>query len=73
MAVDTRAKRSSAISISSPWRSMLPAPDSAIGQGDRQAVPYMYSGILAGAVVASTSGTRHMRQSKSTHRKRRRC
>lgn len=47
MAIDTRVKRSSAINVGSPWRSMLPEPDGAIGQGDRQATAYLYSGILA--------------------------
>lgn len=48
MAIDTRAKRGSAICVSMPWRPFLPLPDGVIDQGDRQAVPFMYSGILAG-------------------------
>lgn len=51
MAIDTAAKRSSAINIASPWRSQIPFPDGAIGQGDRQAVAFFYSGILAAATV----------------------
>lgn len=51
MAVDTANKRSSAINVSSPWRSRLPFPDGTIDQGDRQHVAYMYSGIAAGVLV----------------------
>ena len=47
MAIDTAAKRSSAINVGSPWRSRLPFPDGTIDQGDRQAVAFVYSGILA--------------------------
>lgn len=47
MAIDTAAKRGSAICVSMPWRPFLPLPDGVIDQGDRQAVPFMYSGILA--------------------------
>ena len=50
MAVDTAAKRSSAINPRLPWRT-LPFPDAAVGAGDRQAIVWLYSGILAGAVV----------------------
>lgn len=48
MPIDTAVKRGSAIDVSMPWRPFLPLPDGAINQGDRQAVPFMYSGILAG-------------------------
>lgn len=53
MAIDTRQKRDSAIAVTSPWRSRLPAPDT-ITQADRQHVAYVYSGILAEAFVDTT-------------------
>jgi hypothetical protein len=53
MAIDTAAKRASAINPGSPWRAHVPFPDGAIGQGDRQATAFWYSGILAGAAVAA--------------------
>jgi hypothetical protein len=56
MAIDTAAKRASAINPGSPWRAHVPFPDGAIGQGDRQAVAFWYSGILAGAAAAQPSG-----------------
>lgn len=52
MALDSASKRSSAVNVGSPWRARLPFPDGTIDQGDRQAVAFMYSGILAGAAVA---------------------
>lgn len=61
MAIDTALKRLSAINVGSPWRSLLPLPDGTVGQPDRQVVPFMYSGIAAGAavtpvIVVSTPG-----------------
>lgn len=56
MAIDTAAKRGSAINPGSPWRSHLPFPDGTIGQGDRQAVAFWYTGILAEG-AASENGT----------------
>lgn len=47
MAVDTAAKRSSAINVGSPWRGLLPPPDGTVGQPDRQHVAFMYAGIEA--------------------------
>lgn len=55
MAVDTRNKRSSAINIASPWRSMLPLPDGTIDQADRQHAALHYSGILAGLVFPAVA------------------
>ena len=54
MAIDTAAKRGSAINPGCPWRSHLPIPDGTIGQGDRQAVAFWYSGILAGTATTTT-------------------
>ena len=56
MAVDTRNKRSSAINVASPWRGMLPAPDGAIDQADRQHVGFNYAGILATSGAAARTG-----------------
>lgn len=54
MALDTRAKRMSAILVGKPFRGgMVHAPDSGFSQGDRQASAFMYSGILAIAAVVN--------------------
>lgn len=55
MAVDTALKRASVINVSSPWRGILPLPDGVMGQGDRQVVALMYSGISA-AVAEEAEG-----------------
>ena len=60
MAADTAAKRYSAMMLASPWRGLTVVPDVAIPQGERQAVLYMYSGILAGGAAAATSTTRRL-------------
>ena len=52
MAADTAAKRYSAMNITSPWRGLRVVPDATIPQGERQAVMFMYSGILAAAPAA---------------------
>lgn len=49
MAIDTLAKRASALNISTM---QLPIPDGTISQGDRQSLLRMYSGILAGVAAA---------------------
>ena len=46
MAVDTAAKRASAINIRLPWRT-APFPDGTVGSDDRQHLAWMYGGILA--------------------------
>ena len=48
MAADTAIKRYSAMHISLPWRGLNVVPNAAIPQGERQAVMFMYSGVLAG-------------------------
>lgn len=50
MPITTRNKRSSAINVGSPWRGLLPAPDGAIDQADRQHAGFYYSGISASPV-----------------------
>lgn len=57
MSIDSALKRASAIHVSCPWRGILPFPDAAITQRDRQTVPFMYSGILAGGITPPTPGT----------------
>ena len=51
MALDTRDKRSSAISPGSPWRGMLPLADGAITLPDWQHVALAYSGIAVQSAV----------------------
>ena len=51
MAIDTAAKRSSALDHEEPWQWGAPLPDGTIGQGDRQHSIFSYSGILAGAAA----------------------
>ena len=46
MAVDTRDKRMSIMSIGLPWRGVFPLADGSIGAGDRQIFLYLYSGII---------------------------
>lgn len=52
MAIDTAAKRYSALNVLSPWRGLNYFPTGAVPQAERQAVIYLYSGILAVAPVA---------------------
>jgi hypothetical protein len=47
MALDTAAKRLSVIHLGSPWRGIIPVPDSTIGQADRQTVFFLCGAILA--------------------------
>lgn len=47
MAIDTAAKRSSAITPSLPWRGVLPIASGTIDAAERQAAARLYSGILA--------------------------
>jgi len=57
MPADTAEKRFSAIHITCPWRGVNVTP-SAINQGERQAVMFMYSGILAAGGAAAEEGTK---------------
>ena len=45
--LDTAAKRFSGINVMMPWRGIASIPDGTIAAGDRQALAYLYSGILA--------------------------
>jgi hypothetical protein len=58
MAADTAAKRYSAMHLTSPWRGLNVVPDAAIPQGERQAVMFMYSGILAAASNGTSGDSR---------------
>lgn len=49
--VDTRNKRASAIGMAFAALSILPAPDAAVSQADRQQVAYCYAGISAGQLI----------------------
>lgn len=51
MAIDTRAKRASVLGVAMAATLTLPAPDSTVGQPDRQGVAYAYSGIEADEYV----------------------
>ena len=50
--LDTRSKRASSVQILKPYALDLVLPDGALDQGDRQHIPWAYSGILASAPVA---------------------
>jgi hypothetical protein len=50
MALDSRNKRGSALGIGLAALVVLPAPDGAIAQADRQQAAYSYAGIAAGAL-----------------------
>lgn len=51
MAIDTRAKRSSAIGVGVPVPSTLPDADGTVAATDRQWLAWLYSGIAAAAPV----------------------
>ena len=52
-AIDTAAKRSSALDHEEVWQFGLPIPDGSADQGDRQHLAWSYSGILAGAAAVT--------------------
>lgn len=47
MALDTKDKRGSSIGVARPWSLILPTPDGAVNQGDRQQTAWSYRGISA--------------------------
>lgn len=49
--LDTRNKRASAIGLAFTALSVLPAPDAAVSQADRQHVAYCYAGISVGQLI----------------------
>lgn len=57
MAVDTAAKRFSALNVSSPWRGLSYFPTGTITAAERQAVAYLYSGIVSGLSAPVFTGT----------------
>jgi hypothetical protein len=50
MAIDSAAKRHTAVDIGSPWRGVLPLPDGLIGVGDRGTILFLYNGIVPGGI-----------------------
>ena len=58
MAIDTAAKRASALRFARPWAGILFPPDGSVSQDARQSVAFMYGGILAGAAVSGASTAR---------------
>lgn len=50
MAIDTAAKRGSALGWGHPSNLTVPRPDGTIAQADRQTLALMYGGIAAGAL-----------------------
>lgn len=58
MPADTAAKRYSAMNIGCVWRGLNVIPDVAIPQGERQAVMFMYFGILAASPPAPSLNLR---------------
>lgn len=52
MAIDTAAKRSSALDFEEVWTAGIPFPDSIVDQGDRQHLLWSYAGIIiAGGII----------------------
>ncbi len=49
--LDTRQKRASGVMPNLSFRSMLPVPDGALNQGDRQQTAFVYAGIAASPYV----------------------
>lgn len=47
MAIDTALRRQSAIYVGSPWRAVLPRPDSSVDVEDRYTVGLCYGGIVS--------------------------
>jgi hypothetical protein len=62
MAIDTAAKRNSAIATRRlPWmRRFAPPTDGTIDQGDRQQVAFVYRGILSGLLDIVTGPFRYI-------------
>ena len=58
MAIDTAAKRASALRFARPWAGVLFPPDGSVSQDARQSVAFMYGGILAGSAVSGASTAR---------------
>lgn len=54
MAIDTAAKRYSAMNVMCPWRHVAVLPSGTVDGAARQAIRWLYSGILAagGVVIA---------------------
>ena len=58
MALDTAAKRASALQVVKPWTIVHPPPDATIAAADRQHLARMYSGIAAASGDITLFGDR---------------
>lgn len=56
MALDSAQKRFSAIHVMCPWRTPAIVPSGTIGQAQRQAILFLYTGILSTAPVVIVAG-----------------
>lgn len=56
MAMNTAAKRYSAITTGLPWRGVNTLPSGTVTQAERQSAAFLYSGILADEPPAPESG-----------------
>lgn len=66
MALDTAAKRHSALSWGQPWRTP-PRPSGTVDQAERQAAAFCYGGILASAAAALVYGPGHFAELYAVH------
>jgi hypothetical protein len=67
MAIDTRQKRASAMTVCTCWYPPAVQPDGSFDQADRQNIGWSYTGILAGGPPVSA-----ISQMEPWHRRRRR-
>lgn len=58
MAVDTRNKRASLMSMGRPWVPRLPLPDGTLAALDRDQLIYRYAGELAAPALANYTARR---------------
>ena len=59
MSADSAQKRFSAMNISAPWRGLMVVPTGTVGEGQRAAAMFLYSGVaVVAAAVAETKGRR---------------
>ena len=56
MAMDTAGERYSAINVGSPWRGLNYLPTGTVDTAERQAVAYLYAGIVSGLSAPVFSG-----------------
>ena len=56
MAIDSRAKRQSALNVSTPEYKVLPNPVNGVDQADRQHLCKLYTGVLSLTPPTAPSG-----------------